>query len=126
MKVRSNNGLVVDMARLAAENETVMAAGNAHMNARGDIVRNGVVVKKREDIAAEYHRANVKTVKSVSLKELADEPIIVENPAPTAPEQKFSPSAALAEVEQTVGFSDPAAALAATRKSARKIVDAKE
>lgn len=74
MKVTSMRGAVVDMARYMAQNEDAIAIGNAMMNARGDLVGpGGNIVKKREDIAAEYHAVNPKAVRKVALKDLESE-----------------------------------------------------
>jgi len=80
MKITSMKGLPVDFTRFLAQNEKTIAVGNAGLNARGDeLGRNGKVVRKREEIAAEYHSRNPKAVKQVSLKDLPDE--IFQSPA---------------------------------------------
>lgn len=77
MRVVSMRGEAVDVARYLAQNEKQVAIGNAKMNARGDIVGSGgQIVKAREAIAAEYHRANPKAVKHVSLKDISSEAIM--------------------------------------------------
>lgn len=49
MKHKSYRGRSVDMELLKFQNQYSIAAGNANMNARGDILgRGGVVVKTRE------------------------------------------------------------------------------
>lgn len=80
MKVKSMRGVVLDLAQIMAQNEKVVAVGNAKMNARGDQVGpGGKVIKRREQIAKEYHEANPRAVKRVSLKEL--EPDVFISPA---------------------------------------------
>lgn len=73
MKVRTMRGQSLDMARLMAQNAHKMALGNASMNARGDIVERGRVIKPREEIAREYHKHNPKAVKQVALRNIRDE-----------------------------------------------------
>lgn len=54
----SNKGRTVDWERLKAANETTVAAGNARMNARGDILgQGGRVLRTREQLDAETARA---------------------------------------------------------------------
>ena len=72
--VRSMRGKNVDMARMAAENATKVALGNAGMNARGDkLGPGGKVIKTHEQITSEYHTANPKAVKQVALRNIAQE-----------------------------------------------------
>jgi hypothetical protein len=71
MKVTTMQGKVIDVGALMAQNETSVAVGNANMNARGDILgAGGQVIKRKEEVAQEYHKRNPNAVKSVSLKEL--------------------------------------------------------
>lgn len=54
----SNKGRTVDWERLRAANERTVAAGNARMNARGDILgEGGQILRSREQIDAETARA---------------------------------------------------------------------
>lgn len=76
MKVKTMRGQSLDMARLMAQNQYKLALGNASMNARGDIVEGGKIVKPREQIAREYHRNNPKAVKQVALRDLANEVLV--------------------------------------------------
>lgn len=74
MKTTSMRGVQVDMSYYIARNEGAIAVGNGNMNARGDqIGAGGQIVRKREEIAAEYHRSNPKAVQKVSLKDLEAE-----------------------------------------------------
>lgn len=50
MKHKSYRGQSIDMELLKFQNQTAVAAGNASMNARGDILgRGGVIIKTREE-----------------------------------------------------------------------------
>lgn len=76
MKVKTMRGQSLDMARLMAQNQYKLALGNASMNARGDIVEGGKIVKAREEIARDYHRNNPKAVKQVALRDLTNEVLV--------------------------------------------------
>jgi hypothetical protein len=53
---KSMQGREVDLDKLRNRNETTLAVGNARVNARGDeIGAGGKIIKKREDIMAEYY-----------------------------------------------------------------------
>jgi hypothetical protein len=102
MSIKTMKGHTVDMARLIAKNENVIAIGGASMNARGDVIGpRGQIVKSREEVAAEYHRTSAGPVKQVPLRDLAED---VFAPAPR--------KAAPASDEQT--FLSPAEAAAAS------------
>lgn len=99
MKVQSMRGEMVDFTKYLAQNEDAIAVGNAKMNARGDIVGpGGKVIKKREEIAAEYHRSNPKAVKQVSIKDLAKEILPTPTEAVKAIREKKKEAAAAAAV----------------------------
>ena len=55
---RTARGNSIDMARLKLQNETVIAVGNSNTNARGDVLKNGKVVKTREQVAQEAYNLN--------------------------------------------------------------------
>lgn len=60
---KSMQGKVVDLEKLAAKNELVPAIGNARVNARGDeLGPGGKIIKKREDVMAEYYANNPNAV----------------------------------------------------------------
>lgn len=100
MKVRTMKGAILDFAQALAQNENSIAIGNAKMNAKGDILGpGGKVVKSREQIAREYHTANPKAVRKISLKDLE-------------PDSFLSPSEAVAQARE-----------AAKPKKAGRIVD---
>ena len=56
---RTMQGKIVDLEKLAAKNELVPAVGNIPVNARGDeLGPGGRIIRKREDIVAEYYDKN--------------------------------------------------------------------
>lgn len=65
---KSMQGKVVDLEKLAAKNELMPAIGNARVNARGDeIGPGGKIIRKREDIMAEYYANNPNAVPDETL-----------------------------------------------------------
>ena len=58
---RSMQGKEIDLDKLRMRNEMTIAVGNARVNARGDeLGPGGKIIKKREEIVAEYYEANPK------------------------------------------------------------------
>lgn len=57
-------GKQLDMEKLALKNELTPAVGNAKVNARGDeLGPGGQIIRKREDILADYYAKNPRAVK---------------------------------------------------------------
>lgn len=64
---KTNKGKTLDMEALRQANEKTTAAGNMSVNAKGDIVRGGKIVKTAKDrVASSYNK--VTQVEQVSLK----------------------------------------------------------
>jgi hypothetical protein len=60
---RSMQGKLVDMELLSQANELAPAIGNMRVNARGDeLGPGGKIIRKREDIIAEYYENNPNAV----------------------------------------------------------------
>lgn len=58
---KTMQGKTVDMDKLMRQNEMMPAIGNVRVNARGDeLGPGGKIIKKREDIMAEYYENNPK------------------------------------------------------------------
>jgi hypothetical protein len=81
-KYRSMQGKEVDMDKLMRQNELMPAIGNIRVNARGDeLGRGGTIVKKREDVMAEYYennpKANTEKVAPVQTKPAQVPPTVV-------------------------------------------------
>jgi len=56
---RSMQGKLIDMEKLMRQNELMPAIGNVRVNARGDeLGPGGKIIKKKEDIMAEYYNSN--------------------------------------------------------------------
>ena len=78
---KSMQGREVDMDALLAKNETMPSVGNVRMNARGDeLGPGGVIVKKREDIVAEYYEDNPNSAQA----EPVTRAVAVQTPPPVA------------------------------------------
>lgn len=59
MTHRTMQGREIDMEKLMRQNELMPAIGNMNVNARGDqLGPGGVIIKKREDVVAEYYENN--------------------------------------------------------------------
>ena len=84
-------GKTVDMDLLRKRNELTPAVGNAKVNARGDeLGAGGKIIKKSEDVLADYYRDHPETV---SHKEQTAEPVeqsVVEEPVAEAPVEETS------------------------------------
>jgi hypothetical protein len=66
---RSMQGKVVDIELLSQKNELTPAIGNIRVNARGDeLGPGGKIVRKREEIMAEYYEHNPNAVKEEEFK----------------------------------------------------------
>ena len=82
--VRTARGKVIDMHQLFVDNQKSIAVGNASLNARGDLVKHGKVVKTVEERRAEYEVANSRSSTTISL----------------APDSKLTEEKAMKEVEE--------------------------
>jgi len=94
---RTMQGKEIDMDKLAMKNELVPAVGNMKVNARGDQIGNGgKIIKKREDIIAEYYETNPKA-KHSSIPQTAAAPAPAEPVVETKPVVEKSKKQALEE-----------------------------
>lgn len=58
-------GKEIDLDQLRMRNEMTLAVGNVRVNARGDeLGPGGQIIRKREEIMAEYHSAHPDAVQS--------------------------------------------------------------
>ena len=79
--VRSMQGKEVDMEKLVRQHELMPAVGNVRVNARGDeLGPGGKIIRKREDVIAEYYEDNPKAKKSAArTKEVGKDTPLVED-----------------------------------------------
>lgn len=74
---KTMQGADVDMEKLMSQNELMPAIGNVKVNARGDeLGPGGKIIKKREDVMAEYYENNPKAQKEQT------DPVQTKEPAP--------------------------------------------
>lgn len=64
---RTNKGKPLDMDALRIANEKTIAAGNMSVNAKGDIIQGGKIVKTAKERVADSYRKTTQ-IKNVSLK----------------------------------------------------------
>jgi hypothetical protein len=86
---KTMRGKPIDMDKLARQHELMPAIGNMKVNARGDkLGAGGEIIKKREEIVAEYYQHNPKARVEVKQQETvpAVEPEAIK-PASTAPKK---------------------------------------
>jgi hypothetical protein len=108
MKITTMKGKTLDVGAIQAQNENAIALGNASMNARGDIIGpGGAIIRRKEQVAQEYHKQNPNAVKTVSLKDLQ-------------PDVFLSPADAVTEAKKDIAAK--AAAAAAVAPKSRRIV----
>ena len=70
---KSMQGKQIDIDLLRQRNELTPAVGNARVNARGDeLGAGGKIVRKREEVLADYYRDHPKTVPTTRAKANAD------------------------------------------------------
>jgi len=66
---RSMQGKQIDIDLLRQRNELTPAVGNARVNARGDLLGpGGKILRKREEVLADYYRDHPKTVPTKKAK----------------------------------------------------------
>lgn len=71
---KTMQGKQIDIDLLRQRNELTPAVGNARVNARGDeLGPGGTIVRKREEVLADYYRDHPKTVPTTRAKASADE-----------------------------------------------------
>ena len=70
---KSMQGKQIDIDLLRQRNELTPAVGNARVNARGDeLGAGGKIVRKREEVLADYYRDHPQTVPTTRAKAKAD------------------------------------------------------
>jgi len=105
---RTNKGVPIDMDKLiAASNPSSPAVGNMRVNAAGDVIKDGQVVKKNEDRVREYYDKNPKssTAKASLKGEMPrlkpdPDPVIQPSTSKTAKENVRTSSVTQADVDK--------------------------
>jgi hypothetical protein len=87
-KYRSMRGKLVDMNKLAQQNELMPAIGNIRVNARGDeLGPGGKIIRRREEIVNNYHKP-APTAPTPTVTPVVQESVAVEK---NDPPQKVAP-----------------------------------
>ena len=74
---KTMQGREVDMDKLMTQNELMPAIGNARVNARGDeLGPGGKIIRKREEVIAEYYENNPKAIPESSKAKQAQSGIV--------------------------------------------------
>ena len=95
MAHRTMRGKTIDMDKLMSQNELMPAIGNMKVNARGDkLGPGGTIVKKHEEIVAEYYQTNPKAAiqakQGAVITEVENTPVaetVASKPASSAPKK---------------------------------------
>lgn len=111
-RVKTMKGKTLDLTPIMAKKQDTIAIGNANMNARGDILGpGGTIVKRREEVAQDYHNKNPKAVRRVSLKDVQAD-------------QFPTPAEAMAQLKAAQAKQESVSAPANTApKGGKKIID---
>jgi len=87
---KSMQGKLVDIAKLAKQNELTPAVSNVKINARGDVLgTGGQILQRREEVVSSYYENAQKVQSNVIPQEVVEEkvePIVEVKPASAAPE----------------------------------------
>lgn len=76
-KYRTMRGRTLDMSKIQKKNELAIAAGNASVNARGDVIgKAGKIVKTREQVVKQHYHSDAK------IKVDQNAPTVAANPEP--------------------------------------------
>jgi len=130
----SAKGQEINFDLLARQNETVVAVGNANLNARGDRLGHGgrivetaeeILMKAAERQAADpttgYDQTNPKAVKMISIKDNVNLATSYQNtPTKINADELKTPAEALKAARETVAAKQESAK---KKESKRKIVD---
>ena len=83
-KYRTAKGKSIDMEAMRSANEKTIASGNMSVNAKGDLIKRGKVVKTVKERATERHKTVKQTTQASLKKPLASKETKV-NSEPTPP-----------------------------------------
>lgn len=83
---KTAKGKVFDMEAMRVANEKTTAAGNMHVNARGDIIKGGKVVQTAKERVAPSYTKVTQTAEASLKKPLTREDTDVSNPPKEEPE----------------------------------------
>ena len=100
--IKTARGSIIDMAALAAKNETTRAVGNVPMNARGDrLNEDGTVKVKAEDIAvAHQNRVEPPQQQPISDPKPIEQPAVKPTAPPKAKKSQPAPDPEIPNLEE--------------------------
>ena len=101
--IKTARGAIIDMAALAAKNETTRAVGNVPMNARGDrLNEDGTVKMKAEDIAVAHQNLQQPPNQTPisDPKPIEPKPIKATEQAPEQPKQQAPQEPVMPDLEE--------------------------
>jgi hypothetical protein len=108
---KTARGSHLDFDRLKLMNETTIAVGNAGLNARGDLVKGGRILKTKEQLMQEtYNLSGNNVTKHAKVRESSNhiEPDPISSTIPEAPLPPTVPLDILNTPKETVTISQPA------------------
>jgi|TARA_B100000123_G_scaffold272200_1_gene254006 hypothetical protein len=126
--IKTARGAIIDMAALAAKNETTRAVGNVPMNARGDrLNEDGTVKMKAEDIAVAHQNLKeppqqqpISDPKPIEPKKV----VATEKPQPQKTEEVLQPEPIVPNLEEQFSQEPEAISkITRTRKDGTKYVE---
>ena len=102
---KTNKGKKIDMGKLALLHQTDIAAGNVNVNARGDVIQDGKVVKTSRERRNQFYSQNQTNTKVISTKtkdlipnDLAKQ--AKEKKKPSPPKEKILPNGDIIIVQE--------------------------
>lgn len=126
---KTARGVPLDLNNLKLNNEHTVAVGNAGVNARGDIVKNGQIIKTREQVMQEtYNIKGTNVVKDAKIRMSANdieadifvpEEVTLNNPY----EDLITPIEEVNTIEPTILENKPRGGLADAINRSKEISD---
>jgi hypothetical protein len=122
---KTTRGVSLDMNRLKLQNESTVAVGNAGLNARGDAVKGGKIIKTREQLVQEHYNISGNNIaKDAKIKHSEDDivPDVLPNFEPTGLAQRIS-QAPVTDLNQSPLPNQPRGGLANAVSKSKEISD---
>lgn len=88
---RTNKGKMIDMEAMRAQNEAAVATGNMRVNAKGDEIKGGKVVRTVKERVAPHYAAKKQTARTSLKPEIKRQDAQLNTPVEDAPEVEEQP-----------------------------------
>ena len=88
---RTNKGKMIDMEAMRAQNEAAVATGNMRVNAKGDEIKGGKVVRTVKERVAPHYAAKKQTARTSLKPEIKRQDAQLNTPVKDAPEVEEQP-----------------------------------